>query len=208
MSQHTPPTSLYRMYDSSQRLLYVGITSRGPRRWREHMASKAWWDEVATVSVEHFPLRSDAASAEQWAIRNERPLYNVAHAGSVSGCCGESHPPLDPRFDDATHYDLLGIATAQAQMVHTYSRVFSGRDFCANTVWYAFSRDQLMMVVGWEAGATCDFSRTPEAYDVAYGWLYRQLPDCVHPAELMCGPFDGDRQRLCPNPVDQLMAVL
>lgn len=72
-------TSLYRFYDADGALLYVGITSRGPYRWQEHEAHRAWWALVASSRVEHFEDRDEAASAERAAIRAEKPLHNVTH---------------------------------------------------------------------------------------------------------------------------------
>jgi predicted GIY-YIG superfamily endonuclease len=72
-------TSLYRFYDADGALLYVGITSRGPNRWQEHEAHRAWWALVASSRVEHFDDRDAAAAAERAAIRAEKPPHNITH---------------------------------------------------------------------------------------------------------------------------------
>jgi hypothetical protein len=74
-------TTLYRMFDVSQNLLYVGISARPLLgRLKEHGAAKSWWPEVAYLTVEHFPTRAEAAAAEVRAIRTEHPKYNQAHS--------------------------------------------------------------------------------------------------------------------------------
>lgn len=85
-------TTLYRFYDDIGTLLYVGITDRGPRRWREHMRDKDWWDQVATVRLESFDSRKDAETAELEAIRAEEPLFNIQGASGYRGGDWEKLP--------------------------------------------------------------------------------------------------------------------
>lgn len=73
-------TSLYRFYDAQGRLLYVGITQRGRGRFHDHEADKAWWIDVATAAVDHYPTRAAAAIAERRAITRECPMHNTVHA--------------------------------------------------------------------------------------------------------------------------------
>ena len=78
-----PPerTALYRLYDTDDRLLYVGIANNPERRWKQHAYEKAdlWWHEVTDKTVEWFESREKAAAAEIIAIRAEYPRYNDAH---------------------------------------------------------------------------------------------------------------------------------
>lgn len=71
--------SLYRFFDSSGVLLYVGITCNLPGRMRNHGRKKPWWHDVTLVTVEHFSDKFAAAAAEKIAITNESPLHNWAH---------------------------------------------------------------------------------------------------------------------------------
>lgn len=68
--------SLYRLFDASDRLLYIGISNSALARWEAHRKSKPWWPEVANVSVEHFDSRQAAFAAEALAIKEEGPPYN------------------------------------------------------------------------------------------------------------------------------------
>jgi len=71
---------LYRMRDLSGRLLYIGVTNGGLRRFMEHSKDKTWWREVDTINVEHVHCSRQAIEMlEREAIKSESPLYNVAH---------------------------------------------------------------------------------------------------------------------------------
>lgn len=75
---HDPPNVLYRMYDSQDRLLYVGITVDPAMRFAHHRGSKAWWREIARIALSHYDCRVDLARAERAAIRDEHPLHNIS----------------------------------------------------------------------------------------------------------------------------------
>jgi predicted GIY-YIG superfamily endonuclease len=69
--------TLYRLFDASGVLLYVGISGRWATRLAQHAARQGWWDEVAKVTREPFESREDALAAEAAAIKREHPRYNV-----------------------------------------------------------------------------------------------------------------------------------
>jgi hypothetical protein len=79
MNYNDQPTMLYRFFDSKLDLLYVGISSIGPGRWKEHSKTKPWWHEIRSSTVEHFENRRIALDAEKNAIKNENPKYNKLH---------------------------------------------------------------------------------------------------------------------------------
>lgn len=72
------PTSLYRFFDASGQLLYVGVSNNITRRWTQHQAIQPWWFDVVTASVEHYETRGEALEAELTAIRQESPIHNIA----------------------------------------------------------------------------------------------------------------------------------
>lgn len=74
-SAPSAPT-IYRHFDSEGRLLYVGMSLNVMRRTRSHFHSAAWWDEVATITIQRFETKADACAAELHAIRTEGPLHN------------------------------------------------------------------------------------------------------------------------------------
>jgi hypothetical protein len=71
--------ALYRFYDSTGRLLYVGITLDPGSRWKNHAKTKPWWTDVAQVTVELHPDRAAVLEAERAAIIAEQPVHNVVH---------------------------------------------------------------------------------------------------------------------------------
>jgi len=83
---------VYRFRDASGRLLYVGSTGSLSRRLSEHQRTKAWYGEIAAVEVAHWPNRDAAFAAEEIAIRDECPRYNIVHNRS-----GEYVTPEDRR---------------------------------------------------------------------------------------------------------------
>lgn len=73
------PTVLYRFYDAEGTLLYLGITSTLMSRLGAHSGDKAWFRGVASATIEHFPDRASALTAERDAVQAEHPRYNVVH---------------------------------------------------------------------------------------------------------------------------------
>jgi DNA-binding transcriptional regulator YiaG len=75
---------LYRHYDKSGNLLYVGISQHSLIRLRTHRYVAQWFHEITRIEIEHFPHREGARRAEREAIINEHPRYNVAGKRSKS----------------------------------------------------------------------------------------------------------------------------
>ncbi|MFB6392603.1 GIY-YIG nuclease family protein [Polymorphospora lycopeni] len=73
------PHALYRFYDRTDVLLYVGITMDLPGRMRTHKREKPWWSDVDHIAVEHYTTRNAALEAEAEAIRAEKPIHNDKH---------------------------------------------------------------------------------------------------------------------------------
>ncbi len=72
-------TNLYRHYDSSDKLLYVGISVSAVNRLKEHIDSSKWTSDISTVKIESFPDRNSALLAEKLAIKTEKPIWNIIH---------------------------------------------------------------------------------------------------------------------------------
>ncbi|HEU5108316.1 MAG TPA: hypothetical protein VFT95_07140 [Micromonosporaceae bacterium] len=79
----TKPHALYRFYDRTDALLYVGISMDLPARLRSHRREKPWWVEIAHITVELHESRRAALAAEAVAIAEEKPLYNDQHNPTV-----------------------------------------------------------------------------------------------------------------------------
>ncbi len=85
-------TTLYRFYNTADELLYVGISEKGPERWKAHRKDKPWWTDVARTTTEHYDTRQDALDAERSAIKAEKPKHNVVHNRGHSGTTSELEP--------------------------------------------------------------------------------------------------------------------
>jgi predicted GIY-YIG superfamily endonuclease len=70
------PTALYRFWDDTGDLLYIGITGRINHRLTEH-SRKAWSWTATKVTLEWYPSVAEALAAETAAIQAEDPHYNI-----------------------------------------------------------------------------------------------------------------------------------
>ncbi|MFD9223844.1 GIY-YIG nuclease family protein [Streptomyces sp. NPDC060064] len=70
-------TALYRFFDETGALLYVGITNDTDVRWAVHAREKAWWPAVHRSTVEWKATRTEAEIAEAEAIGREAPRWNA-----------------------------------------------------------------------------------------------------------------------------------
>lgn len=82
-------TALYRLYDTDERLLYVGITTDPDARWERHALLKWWWKDVARKQLTWLDGSwREALDIEAATIRAERPTYNGSHNHELA--------PFDP----------------------------------------------------------------------------------------------------------------
>jgi excinuclease UvrABC nuclease subunit len=76
-------TALYRHFDASGCLLYVGISLSHVSRFAKHRDRSEWFKSIATVTVEWFDTRKLAMAAEKAAIEREHPKFNIAHSNKL-----------------------------------------------------------------------------------------------------------------------------
>jgi predicted GIY-YIG superfamily endonuclease len=76
-TEGTEETAVYRLFDASGRLLYVGMGRNPLTRWASHAEQHAWWADVATYSVVWHDTRQEAAAEEREALRHEDPVHNI-----------------------------------------------------------------------------------------------------------------------------------
>lgn len=69
-------TAVYRFFDASERLLYVGIAYDPAERWKHHAAVTKWWKDAVDNTIDWYDTRAEAERAELTAIRYEKPVYN------------------------------------------------------------------------------------------------------------------------------------
>lgn len=72
-------TALYKLFDASDTLLYVGIGHNPNTRLADHARTKVWWSEVdqSRTYITWYPKRKFAREQELHSIRTEHPRYNV-----------------------------------------------------------------------------------------------------------------------------------
>lgn len=68
---------VYRVYDASGRLLYVGCSVEVETRLAAHSTSATWWLFHDRVETEEFPTHQEALEAEATAIATEHPRWNM-----------------------------------------------------------------------------------------------------------------------------------
>lgn len=142
----TASTALYRCFDASDQLLYIGISSDPAYRWTQHKADKAWADEVTMRVIEWLPTRADAEAAEVVAIRTERPLYN--YMGT---------PKMFPSTFDPTPLGQIYCGAAEVEKAFGVSRqrvqqLINRPDFPRPTV-------ELAMGKVWETSDVIEWGR-------------------------------------------------
>lgn len=76
--------TLYKLYDLSESLLYVGFTSNLGRRLKEH-SEKAWFQNVVGIVTAEFDDEQFVREAELLAIRTEHPRHNVVGSKRKTG---------------------------------------------------------------------------------------------------------------------------
>lgn len=90
MSSTPHPVALYRHFDGTGRLLYVGV-SRSPLRRTGQHADAEWATEIHRVEFEFFPTLAEARKAETRAIVAERPAHNKHHVVVLSESTGSEY---------------------------------------------------------------------------------------------------------------------
>lgn len=113
MAKHPGRTALYRLFNDSGQLLYVGISHKPDVRWGQHSEEKEWWPEVDRRAVEWHESRLSAERAELAAIVAEKPLHNKVGtpARTVSPASGKT--PTRPIRVDLGLWNAFGVATAE-----------------------------------------------------------------------------------------------
>ena len=74
-------TALYRAFASDGTLLYIGIARDWGARWAAHAELSVFFGEVAHLTVEWWPTRTEALAREAAAIAKEGPRHNKNHRG-------------------------------------------------------------------------------------------------------------------------------
>jgi hypothetical protein len=151
----TKPTALYRLFNVTGDLLYIGIASDPEERFRAHSKVQPWWPDVASRQVEWHEDRWKADDAETIAIAIERPERNFA---------SKNAPTIDltPHLGRAGLYqplrDVLVAVTKAA--VTAPGRVAAAIGIPSDVLtlhsWHVYERDgtRLWGAASWEYPGT------------------------------------------------------
>lgn len=146
-------TALYRHFDASGRLLYVGISISAMARLAAHEAA-VWFDDIARVDVERHPSRDAALTAERHAIRTEKPLHNIAQtAGGMAGALADTLGRR--RIAEAVGVGVTAVSNAVVRGQFPASWYFIIRDLCSEHD-VECPRDAFGMKAREDAGAAGD----------------------------------------------------
>jgi hypothetical protein len=72
------PHDVYVHLDAANTVLYVGISLTLAERTSYHRANSGWWQQVATIRIEHLSSRAAALAREAELIIELKPLHNRA----------------------------------------------------------------------------------------------------------------------------------
>ncbi len=76
--------TVYRMYDNSNRLIYIGHSESAAGRLGDHADKQAFWPDVCVITLERYATYQEMRHAEEMAIQNEVPLHNKVKYDCVS----------------------------------------------------------------------------------------------------------------------------
>lgn len=72
------PHFVYRVFDATDRLLYVGCSVDVEQRMANHEGASPWFVFHARVETVSYPTRAEAEHAEANAIASEHPRWNIS----------------------------------------------------------------------------------------------------------------------------------
>lgn len=114
---------VYRVYDESGRLIYVGETGNLVQRLEHHHLNTWWSPQIARIRASVYQNRESALAAERAAIRNEDPRWNITgvwrqrrswteerYVDYVTAFCNNRYNSVPPRL---TEYGRNHIANVQ-----------------------------------------------------------------------------------------------
>jgi len=106
------PNVLYRFWDSSNSLLYIGISKSFGNRFNQHAHMAEWFSKAHSVTIEHYSDRKSVESAEKRAIKTEKPIHNKAYNPDYESAVDhyrmlKSHFYRKGRVPDNDHLELM-----------------------------------------------------------------------------------------------------
>lgn len=194
-------TAVYRFYDRTGRLLYVGIAHDTDKRWREHARDKDWWNEVHWRTAVWHTSRLGAAIEEYCAFKYENPIYNKSRdydyrLGWEPSSSPGHHEPRPWRLGLlASAMQHRGGGWARGNAAPHYAAVVSsnqeGLDPDCVRIWFP----QITELGYWTCGPLVKPGSKSEIYDVAGSILTEDYG--LAPGSFTLSLHDPDG---CPEP--------
>lgn len=77
---------MYKIYNESGLLLYVGKSNNPHNRITQHSINKKWWNEVSYVETAEVHGNTEASIYEIYTINTLKPKYNIldTHGGLIT----------------------------------------------------------------------------------------------------------------------------
>lgn len=167
--------ALYRMYDETGQLMYVGISVDPGRRFVQHRSDKPWWDQVVNFTVQPMPTRKAALAAEKDAIKSERPLFNVVHNDP------SDRPQMQAGESDAIQEDLRHLAMLVAYRALSRTVYALGGDpECADAACESLNQSVVRAIDAYMGALDDD----PMSAAVAAAWETLPIPVAVRDREV------------------------
>lgn len=167
----TAQLSLYRLYDRTKVLLYVGRTVGPPTRVAGR-DSMSWWKDVDIITVEHYSDMERLLEAEWFAIENECPKFNVSRPTRkqvVSVVKGDSRLPHRETVALPFPSDVFGSSLASDD------GTLLTRDQVA-----AYLQVSVRTVDGWKADGTLPYVNLASAGRRAIRFAQSDVDRLVH----------------------------
>ena len=97
-------TALYRHWDASGNLLYVGVSASIGSRLSAHRRESHWFQDIVNVTIEYHDTRRQALDAEEAAIKGEKPKHNVIHTPLHAERSRKQQPPKNVKSRNKPYY--------------------------------------------------------------------------------------------------------
>jgi predicted GIY-YIG superfamily endonuclease len=112
-----PPAKcwVYEIWDTKNRLAYVGIADNFERRWAQHGAKSWWLNEItiARVFLNGYRTRFEAQKVEAETIHYQSPVYNtrMEHSALAAWHRGSDNEddciPVKKRFFEGVYIAMV-----------------------------------------------------------------------------------------------------
>ena len=121
------PSQLYRLFDHEGELLYIGISTNAKRRIYQHKCTADWAHLICKHTIEDFAIREDAISAEEAAIKAEKPPYNIKFSGKSSRPAAPARK-RQLNYPKASYEEMMREVVEMAHMIQTYDPSIEGEE--------------------------------------------------------------------------------